>query len=201
MMKKFGSAIILAGGKSSRMGFDKQFLKLDKRRLMDSIIKKLEKEFDEIIIVTNKPEHYLGLGHKITRDILEDKGPLGGIHAGLKQASSQYSLVVACDMPNINMDYIRYMKENLGEDGNSTRFMDWIEPFFAFYSKDIIGPIENYLAGKKRSIYDLIKTLDFTYIDEAKARDFSPNWDMFLNLNTREDLDNYLRAMSKERTS
>lgn len=105
-MKKFGTAIILAGGKSSRMGFDKQFLKIDKRRLMFSIINKLNKEFDEIIIVTNKPDHYIGLSHKITRDILRDKGPLGGIHAGLMQASSKYSLVIACDMPNINLSYI-----------------------------------------------------------------------------------------------
>ena len=76
-MKKFGTAIILSGGKSSRMGFDKQFLKIENRRLVDSMIQKLEKEFDEIIIVTNKPQEYLGLGHKITMDILKEKGPLG----------------------------------------------------------------------------------------------------------------------------
>lgn len=73
-MKDFGTAIILAGGKSSRMGFDKQFLKLDERRLMDSLIHKLESEFDEIIIVTNKPEYYIGLSHRIARDIIPEKG-------------------------------------------------------------------------------------------------------------------------------
>ena len=200
-MKKFGTAIILAGGKSSRMGFDKQFLKIDKRRLMYGIINKLQKEFDEIIIVTNKPEHYIGLGHKITTDIIEDKGPLAGIHAGLSKASSHYSLVIACDMPNINMEYIKYMKNQLGNHGNTTRFGDWIEPFSSFYSKDIISYIEDYLETKKRSIYDLIKNLDFNYIEEDKAREYSPNWDMFLNLNTKEDLDNYLDYMSRERSS
>ena len=87
-MNKFGSAIILAGGKSTRMGFDKQLLKIDRRRLMDSIINKLKKEFDEIIIVTNRPELYIGLSHKITVDIIKDKGPLGGIHAGLLDRKS-----------------------------------------------------------------------------------------------------------------
>lgn len=191
-MKLFGTAIILAGGKSSRMGFDKQFLKIDKRRLMDNIINKLKKEFDEIIIVTNKPEHYIGLGHKITVDILKDKGPLGGIHAGLNISSSQYALVMACDMPNANIDYIRYMKAYVEGDGCTTNFGDWIEPFCSFYSKDIIPDIEKYLKTKKRSINDLLKILDINYIEENQARRFSPNWDMFLNLNTKEDLDDYL---------
>lgn len=194
-MKKFGTAIILAGGKSSRMGFDKQFLKIDERRLMDSIISKLNKEFEEIIIVTNKPEHYIGLSHKIIQDIIEEKGPLGGIHAGLKESSSQYAFVVACDMPNINMDYVKYMKESMeGKvlDGCVTNFMDWIEPFSSFYSKDIVPDIEKHLQTNKRSINSLLKYLKIHYIEEDIAREFSTNWDMFLNLNTREDLDLYL---------
>lgn len=196
-MELFGSAIILAGGKSSRMGFDKQFLKIDKRRLMDSIISKLEKEFNEIIIVTNKPEHYIGLGHKITVDILKEKGPLGGIHAGLKVSSSKYALVMACDMPNVNLDYINYMKDYVKGHGATTRYRDWIEPFSSFYSRDIIPYIESYLKTRKRSINHLLQELDITYIEEEKAREFSPNWDMFLNLNTREDLDNYLEYISE----
>lgn len=196
-MKLFGTCIILAGGKSSRMGFDKQFLRVDKRRLMYSIISKLKDDFDEIIIVTNKPEHYIGLSHIITSDILEEKGPLGGIHAGLKMASSKYSFVIACDMPNINLDYMRYMKGKTSKEGCTTRFAEWIEPFASFYSKDIVEDIENYLKTKKRSINHLLMDLDIKYIEEEKARDFSPNWDMFLNLNTQDDLNMFLERESE----
>ncbi|WP_102398987.1 molybdenum cofactor guanylyltransferase [Haloimpatiens massiliensis] len=194
-MNKFGTAIILAGGKSSRMGFDKQFLKIDKRRLMDSLVHKLNEEFEEIIIVTNKPKYYIGLSHKIITDKIENKGPLGGIHVGLKESSSKYALVVACDMPNINMDYIRYMKkciENQEIDGCVTSFGDWIEPFSGFYSKEIVDAIEKHLLSNRRSINSLLKHLRIYYIEEKKARKFSPNWDMFLNLNTKEDLNSYL---------
>lgn len=191
-MSKFGTAIILAGGKSSRMGFDKQLLKINQRRLMDSMIHKLSEEFDEIIIVTNKPEHYIGLGHMITGDIIENMGPLSGIHAGLTISSSEYALIVACDMPNVNMDYIRYMKENIGVDGCATRFGPWIEPFISFYSKNVIGNIEEYLKSMRRSMHDFLPTIDFNYIEESVARTFSPNWDMFLNLNTRDDLNNFI---------
>lgn len=195
-MNNFGTAIILAGGKSSRMGFDKQFLRIDERRLMDSLIFKLKREFNEIIIVTNKPEHYLGLSHKITRDIILDKGPLGGIHAGLKLSSSKYAFVVACDMPNINMDYVRYMKKRIGDetiDVCVTKFGDWIEPFSSFYSINLMDKIESHLESGKRSINSLLDNLNTLYIEECEARKFSPNWDMFLNLNTKEDLELYLK--------
>lgn len=191
-MKKFGTAIILAGGKSSRMGFDKQFLKLDQRRLMDSMIHKLSKEFEEIIIVTNKPDQYLGLSHKITEDIIENMGPLAGIHAGLSISSSQYALVVACDMPNLNMEYIKYMKDQIGNHGCTTRYGSSLEPFISFYSKDIIGNIEEYLSSNRRSMHSFIGTIEFNYIEENIARQFSPNWDMFLNLNTRDDLNEFV---------
>lgn len=198
-MEKFGTAIILAGGKSSRMGFDKQFLKIEERRLMDSIIQKLNKEFEEIIIVTNKPEYYIGLSHIITKDIIEGKGPLGGIHAGLTFSSSEYNFIVACDMPNINMDYVRFMKasiKNNNIDGCVTRFGDWIEPFSSFYSRHIIKDIEEHLLSNRRSINSLLGKLNIQYIEEIKAREFSPNWDMFINLNTKEDLTNYLEELA-----
>lgn len=200
-MKKFGAAIILAGGKSSRMGFDKQLLKIDERRLMDSLIQKLKKEFEEIIIVTNRPELYIGLSHIITKDILTDNGPLGGIHAGLNLSCSKYAFVVACDMPNINMEYIRYMKTQMTDSrifGCVTNFGDWIEPFSSFYSVELIAYIEKYLKNNRKSINGLIEDLNITYIPEHEARNFSPDWAMFLNLNTREDLDDYLENISND---
>ena len=193
-MKKFGTAMILAGGKSSRMGFDKQLLKIDERRLMDNLAQKLSKEFEEIIIVTNRPELYIGLSHIITMDILKDKGPLGGIHAGLVKSSSEYAFVVACDMPNINMEYVRFMKSKTKLDsmGCVTKFGKWIEPFSSFYSVEMIQHIEKYLATNRRSINGLIDDFHITCIEEKEARKYSPSWDMFLNLNTKEDLENYL---------
>lgn len=197
-MKKFGTAVILAGGKSTRMGFDKQLLKINERRLIDNLRRKLSKEFHEIIVVTNKSEYYLGCNHKITKDIIMGKGPLSGIHVGLVEATSQYVYFVACDMPNINMEYIRYMKEEIREldvKACVTRFGEWIEPFNAFYSKEMIEDIENHLLLKKRSVNSLLEKLPIYYIEEEKAREFSPNWDMFLNLNTKEDLRDFLKTI------
>lgn len=200
-MKKFGTAVILAGGKSTRMGFDKQLLKFNERRLIDSLKRKLSMEFEEIIVVTNKSEYYLGFSDKITKDIIVGKGPLSGIHVGLVEASSQYVYFVACDMPNIYLNYIKYMKEELEDievKACVTKYGEWIEPFNAFYSKNMIQDIENHLLKNQKSVNSLLKKLDVHYIAEEKAREFSPNWDMFLNLNTREDLNKYLETTELE---
>ncbi|SHK19330.1 molybdenum cofactor guanylyltransferase [Tepidibacter formicigenes] len=200
-MDKFKSAVILAGGKSTRMEFDKQFLKINKRRLMDNIINKLKQEFEEIIIVTNKPEYYLGLSHKVVSDEIKQKGPLSGIHIGLKESSSKYIYFIACDMPIINIDYIKYMKNEINNKDVSacvTKLGDWIEPFNAFYNKDLINDIENHLLEDRRSVFSLLKKLNTFYVEEKDARKFSPNWDMFLNLNTKEDLSNYLHLIGNE---
>lgn len=194
-MNNFGTAIILAGGKSTRMGFDKQFLKIDQRSLMGSLVNKLNRSFNEIIIVTNKPEYYIDLSHKIISDKIVGRGPLSGIHSGLLESSSKYSFVIACDMPNIDMKYVNYMMESIDDntlDGCVTRFMDIVEPFISFYSKNLIDKIEKSLEQGKGSIQSILKDSNIKYIEEKEARRFSPDWDMFLNLNTKEDLNKYL---------
>ncbi|WP_025642264.1 molybdenum cofactor guanylyltransferase [Schnuerera ultunensis] len=200
-MKKFGTAVILAGGKSTRMGFDKQLLKINERRLIDNLRRKLNKMFDDIVVVTNRSEYYLGFPDKITKDIIVGKGPLSGIHAGLKASYSQYVYFVACDMPNINLNYIEYMKKELKDlkvKACVTRYGEWIEPFNAFYSKNMIEDIEEHLSNNGRSVNSLISKLPVHYIEEEKAREFSPNWDMFLNLNTKEELNDYLKIINSQ---
>jgi len=194
VLKEFGTAIILAGGKSSRMGFDKQFLMIREKRLMESMIDKLNKEFNEFIVVTNKPEYYVDFPHKLVTDKIVGQGPLSGIHAGLSEADSKYSFVIACDMPNINLDYIRYMKEsikNTDYDGCITYSKDWIEPFSSFYSKEILQDLEKSLLAGQKMIYPFIKEHNFYYVDEDIARKFTPDWDIFINLNTQEELEYY----------
>lgn len=196
-MTKFGSAVILAGGKSSRMEFDKQFLRINERRLMDNLINKLKEEFNEIMIVTNKPEHYIGFSHKVVSDEIKQKGPLSGIHIGLKESISKYTYFIACDMPCVNINYIRYMKEQIENEVSAcvTKVGEWIEPFNSFYSRDIIKDIEKHLLEDRKSVFSLLKKLNTLYIEEQSARRFSSNWDMFWNLNTKEDLNNYISSL------
>jgi molybdopterin-guanine dinucleotide biosynthesis protein A len=188
-----GTAVILAGGNSSRMGFDKQYIKLNGKRLIEQQIQVLQNIFSEIIIVTNKPELYKDCACEITKDQLQNFGPMGGIHAGLKAAQSQFSYFIACDMPNINQAYILHMlkrinKESYGPQAVITRFGDWLEPFNAFYSKDVILLIEQAYKVQTKKISSMLENAQVHYIEEAEARSFSPDWRMFANINTQQDL-------------
>jgi molybdopterin-guanine dinucleotide biosynthesis protein A len=188
-----GTAVILAGGNSSRMGFDKQCIKLNDRLLIEHQIQVLQNIFKEIIIVTNKPELYKDYNCILAVDQLKDYGPLGGIHAGLLKAQSQFSYFVACDMPNINQDYILYLLKVINASDFSaqaviTRFGNWLEPFNAFYSKDLIPVIKKAYQEKNRKISSMLEKAEVHYIEEAEARKYSPDWSMFININTQKDL-------------
>lgn len=194
-MNKFGTAVILAGGKSTRMGFDKQLLMSNEVKLIDILIAKLEREFKEIIVVSNVHQYYNGKGIKVVSDQITGMGPLSGIHVGLIEATCECVYFIACDMPNLCIDYVKYMKSRmlgLKVDACVTRVGEWIEPFNAFYSKTIVEEIEIDLLNRKASIFYLLRKLNCIYIEEKEARKYSPDWGMFINLNTKDDLEKYL---------
>ena len=199
-MADMETAIILAGGKSSRMGFDKQFLKFRDKYVIEIIAEKLSMIFDEIILVTGRPEDYGKYGFKLVEDEVRGFGPLAGIHVGLKSSRSMHNYIIACDMPLINLEYIKYMMElikqhNGNVDGVITRIDDWIEPFNAFYSKKLVGRIEENIKNGKNQINLLLQSSGVLYVSEAKAREFSPDWKMFTNINTLKDYESLKKRL------
>jgi len=196
-MDRFGSALILAGGESKRMGFDKQFLEIGGRRIIFDIASELLKLFNEVIIVTNKPELYDISGNmKIVRDEIKGSGPIGGIHAGLKASSSDYLYVTACDMPVVNLQFVKYMMQAIQDEQVDVvavlNSMSWIEPLNAFYCLALVPEIESYLEEGNRALFRFIRDRNSILIPEEKARVFSPDWNMFLSLDTMKKIEEYL---------
>lgn len=202
-MNIFNTAIILAGGRSLRMKFDKQFLVIDNERLIYKVIKNLEKHFKEIIIVTNKPDMYENSKYTIICDDIKNVGPLGGILAGLSTSKSQYSYIVACDMPNIDDYYINYLKNKIVEDLNTEReysvYISNIKGktqfFHGFYKNSLKDNLYTYIYNEKsKSIKSFLNSQDIKanviYDEEFKQNGF--NEDIYINLNTQEDLKKYI---------
>lgn len=185
------TAVILAGGLSSRMGFDKIELMIDNESLLEKQIKTLSTVFDHILVISNNSNREYLAYPKVTvcQDILKNYGPLGGIHAALKYSQDPFIYVIACDMPIINLKYINYLRSLLNnQDAVVTRFGDWIEPFHAYYNQSMLDAIEQYFKSGRRSIYELLKHQDVTYIDEDITRTYTIDWALFDNINTKEDL-------------
>ncbi|MDD4571421.1 MAG: molybdenum cofactor guanylyltransferase [Clostridia bacterium] len=196
-MKLTDTAIILAGGLSRRMGEDKRYIKLhDQKTLLDHVISNVEPIFPRIIIADDGKLEYKNKPNIITvQDVVPQCGLLSGIHSGLCASEAEYAYVIACDMPYLNPEYIEYMSEQvLAKKPKAcvTRFGVWIEPANAFYHKSLTSLMHKYLLAQRCSVYPLLQKVDTLFITEKKAREFSPDWQMFFNLNTKADVENYL---------
>ncbi len=200
-MKKYKTAAILVGGKSTRMGKDKKNLVISGKALLQSIVDQLAVLFDEIIIVGCSEEEIVGI-HGIAGvypDILNISASLTGIYTALLYGQSEYVYVTACDMPNYDLAFIRYMmtllEKNLDKTGCVTRYKEWIEPFNAFYSRELLPSAERFLKSGRKSVFHYLSRENIFYIAEKDARIYTPDWHLFCNLNTPGDLTKHLKGV------
>lgn len=186
------SAIILAGGNSTRMNRNKANMKISGVSLIERTYRSLEQYFEEIIISSKSGVMFDFLPHKVAVDEKPDRGPLMGILSGLKASKNPVNFVIACDIPEINYSFvdemISYVKEYdivvpvTGENK--------YEPLFAFYNKSLIPTIENLLIHGSRKISKLFSECKTKYLQMKNRK-----W--FLNLNTIEDYNDYMDLLKK----
>lgn len=184
--------LVLAGGKSRRMGTNKSFVSLAGKPMLEIIIEKLKGIFSlPPILVTNSPELYSYLKLEMREDIIKDQGPLGGIHAGLSNSSSEYNFVFGCDMPFLNPGLISYMVEQIGEeDLIIPRHGTCLEPLHAIYSKGCLNSIEKALSLGALKIQSFFPAVKIRYIERNEIEEFEPQLKCFSNINTQQDLEN-----------
>jgi len=182
------SGVVLAGGQSSRLGMDKSFVNVNGQSLIEQIVAKLAKLSDDVIIVTNSPEKYDHLKARLVGDIYPGKGALGGIYSGLRTAANAYSLVVACDMPFLDLNLLRYMiLLARGHDVVIPKVRGLPEPLHAIYSKNCLKPIDRLLARGGLKIIDFFSEVRVRYVEESEVDIFDPQHLSFFNVNTPND--------------
>ncbi|NPV26320.1 MAG: molybdenum cofactor guanylyltransferase [Firmicutes bacterium] len=183
------SGIILSGGKSSRMQMNKAFLIIDRERIIEHIISVLRQILREIVIVTNEPELYAGLGGKVVSDVIPQQGPLSGVHAGLLAASHQHGFVVACDMPFVSVQLIQYLlgQTTAEDDVVVPRLGPYLQPLHAVYSKRCIPAIEECLHHDIHKLTAFYSRVRVKYIEEELIRQLADPDEVFFNVNTPAD--------------
>lgn len=183
------AAIILAGGKNSRMGTNKALLEIESRQLIRRIADELAGDFAKIIIVANDPGPYKDFGCKVTGDIIPGRGPLGGIHAGLTASPYRLNFVTACDMPFIKGPLAAHMVARTGDaDALVPRIDDKWQPLFAVYSRDCLQAIEDCLDRDRCKVTAFYPAVRVNYIEEDVVRKFSAPDRLFFNINTPDEL-------------
>jgi molybdopterin-guanine dinucleotide biosynthesis protein A len=179
------SAIILSGGKSSRMGQDKGLLPIDGIPLIDQIAGQLKDNFNEVLL-GGDPKKYVVPGTRTIPDIEPDRGPLMGLLSTLRASNSELNWVTTCDMPEPNLSFVRKMIRHIGDydavvpvDANG-----WKQPLIGLYRKGVAEAIEKQIEADQWSIRDLVSTIRVEYIP------LTSGW--YRNLNTQTDYQDYL---------
>jgi FdhD protein len=191
------SGVILAGGKSSRMGSNKALLPYKGGRFIEAIHRQLSEIFEEVLLVTNNPEQYEFLPCRKVADLFPGAGALAGIHSGLYHSANPAIFAVACDMPYLNNELVRHLAGRA--DAGSVLIPEGpagLEPLHAVYGKGCLAAIEETLIhGEKRilSFFDRVKTIK---INTEQIAGFDPSFASFSNINTPEE---YFRLRGCER--
>jgi molybdopterin-guanine dinucleotide biosynthesis protein A len=133
------TGILLAGGKSIRMGTDKGFLKFQGITFVERIIKSMKPFVNDILIVSNNSD-YDQFKHKRVEDSIENSGPLAGLYTGLYHSETQYNLVLSCDVPYINGKVLSQIIEGYDEtfDAIQIESEGKTMPLVAIYKKQCL---------------------------------------------------------------
>ncbi|MDO8682668.1 MAG: molybdenum cofactor guanylyltransferase [Armatimonadota bacterium] len=193
------AVIILSGGLSSRMGRNKALLPAEGTTLLQSLVSRFSEELGPVIVVLRQRQNLSIQNAVVTRDVLNDAGPLGGLHAGLLAAPDDVNLALACDMPFANVELARHILSRAnGYDAVVPKLERGIEPLFAAYRKACIADIEFLIEAGKRRMRDLLDQVRTLYLDESELRYYEPDLHSFINVNTPEDYTTYLMLSGVE---
>ena len=185
--------VILAGGKGRRLGREKAWVELGGKSLLQRAVSNLEFLNSEIVIV-KAPEGELptlstGVNLKIVQDSVDGKGPLAGILSGLLNSKYRHNLIVACDMPLLNKDLVKYMISSIEDyDAVVPRMGKYLEPLQAVYSKDCISEIEKQLKQDRLKVDGLFSEVRTRFVESAEIERFDAAHLSFMNINTLADL-------------
>jgi molybdenum cofactor guanylyltransferase len=189
------TAVVLAGGKSSRMGRPKALLLFDGKPLILHLARALGRMFAETVIVAAPEQELPPLPAILVRDEVPYQGPVGGIYYGLRAASGKTCFVTSCDVAFLNPSLISHLLSQISDyDVVVPHWQERFQPLHAVYRTSVLPLLKEQLdRGELRPIFlfDKVRTRK---IDENEIKIFDPDGLSFFNMNT---LDDYQQALQR----
>ena len=183
------TAIILAGGRSSRMGSEKAFLPWREYTIIEFLISRLTPIFDHIMVVTKRPDKFIGLPAKIVEDEFPEYAALVGLYSGLKATQTETNLVIPCDMPLIPSALVMEMgaismryEAVILERADHERI-----PFPGYYHRSLLPALAAAIHQKEFGITRFLKDCVAHVLPESAWKYLDPDGHAVINLNTREE--------------
>jgi len=193
------TAVVLTGGKSSRMGRSKALLPFDDEPLIAHTIRRLGRIFAETVVVAAPDQELPPLPVALVHDQVAYQGPVSGIYNGLKAATKEVCFVTSCDAPFLNLTLIAHLLSQISEwDVVVPFWQERFQPLHAVYRRSVAPLLREQLdRGELRPIflYDKVRTRK---IDEGEIRRLDPEGLSLLNMNSPGDYDAALQLWSKQ---
>lgn len=180
------SGIILAGGKSLRMGTDKAVLELKGQTLLEHAIEVCRPSCKTILISSNNSLHQK-LGYITIPDEIPGCGPMGGIYSCLKQSETDWNFILSVDSPFVEPEFIQLLISQTGSfDVIVPVHAKGKEPLIAMYHKTCLAEIKKMLKSGNFKMHNLLNSINTKFVDVQKSVEKYPK--LFLNLNRPVDL-------------
>ncbi|CAN5314522.1 molybdenum cofactor guanylyltransferase [soil metagenome] len=180
------TGILLAGGKSSRMGSDKGILKVNGLAMAEHVIHALEKITSSIIIIANN-ENYAQFGYPVYKDVITDCGPMGGIYTGLLHSETNLNLVVSCDIPFVSVELLQALAVSPDKTDIVVPFLgESAQPLCARYRKSCAEKLAGFLDKGLFKMKDTFSTLSIERIDTFSIEGFESR--QLANINSKKEL-------------
>ncbi len=195
------ACIIIAGGKSERMGRDKKFLKIRGKYFIEHVLDAAKKISGEVIVVLGNEEQKKEMDKKIKTnakiviDEIKGAGPLNALLAGLKNCGSEYAVVLPCDSPLIEPQIFLYLLERCRGFDAAVPKDKYAEPMHAAYRVAAMRrACEESFAEDENSLNSALKRLHkVNYVPLGTLRQFDEKLLSFRNINTREDFERLVK--------
>jgi len=182
------------------MNKNKAFLELEGSPLVERSLAVLQTVFTEVLISSNKPELYADYGVPIIQDEVLERGPLEGLYQGLKSATNEWTFFVACDMPFLSAEVIRFLFSWISNyDVVVPRLQSGLHPLHAFYHRRCLPLIKNNLEADRLKIIDFYPSCAVKYVEETELKIFLDLTNVFCNVNTPEEWSAILNDKGSQR--
>jgi molybdopterin-guanine dinucleotide biosynthesis protein A len=188
--KKNITGIILAGGKSSRMGTDKGFLQLNNKPFVRYSIAALQPLVSKILIVSDDAK-YDTFGLKRITDSTKDAGPVAGIYSGLEASKTEWNLILSCDIPLITSHVLQKLINAVDDASDiiQAESNGKTMPLIALYKRSVKTKFLELLQNDERRLRIAVNQCSFKNVALDKV-----NIDATMNINTKEDFKHILNA-------
>jgi molybdenum cofactor guanylyltransferase len=186
------TGVLLAGGKSTRMGQDKRFLPIGGQTLLERGLCAMCALFQRVCVVIAQDSPFPPAQVPVFRDVVPDCGSLGGLYTGLREASTPYIFVAACDMPFLNANLVKYMIElREGADIVVASWKNRLQPTHAIYAKRCLASFEDMIRTHEMKIQNIFQhsSLSVRFVTENEVSQFDPEGRSFININNTADLE------------